>query len=635
MPTERVSKVNTLLGHMAVGVILGSVFGVMYFVLEPARLFAGRYEYLGAPLTQILVVYVVFGIFVGGTLGLLGGVVGALTGRWANVERYTPMYMTTLAFVLILVCVTGGYSMGAMKSLPLSKEMLLFLILLGCLTGIGYVIGHLLDRRRSFGRVGGKDALVFVGILVVAVVVIQLTTTRRSQQLPNRMSAATSDHPNVILIVLDALRPDHLSAYGYHRATSPNMERLARDGVLFLNAHSHGNRTIISMPAVFTSLYPSFHGAIGRGKLMRPLENRHTTIAELFQEAGYTTIAMMNNVYLKQKFGLIQGFDRIEEYHAERFKMGLYKVLRHLRVIERPRYATSHHPDADEVTRVALEWVRRIEGQPYFLYLHYMDTHHPYAPPPPYDTMYGDGEEAIGPLDLFKKTTRILREEPRVDLVPEDLVKLKDYYDGTIKFADDEIGRLVDEAVRLSGGRETIVVITADHGDEFLEHGSLYHNNLVIEELIHVPLIAWSSERFTRGKRVPGLVRHIDLLPTLAEIIGVDPPSQAMGQSLLPILEGQVDSVRVSSFAEGNFCASLNLDNWKIMRVDSTDSYYLFDLTRTPREAEDLSALYPDVFSRLKERLVKYLEKAKQVERAREAEADDDTIRELKALGYM
>ena len=629
------SRAKIFAGHLSVGLVFGTLLGVIYFGVDPLRVFWGRYEYLGASLARVLEVYLLFGLVLGGMFGLAFGALGALVRRWAEPERYVAFYVGLLAFVLIVAYTTRNYSVRGILSIPVSSHGVWFLLALAGSMGLGYLLSNVLVRSRAFRRFGIPQTAALVVVCLFAVVVVHALADRQEGYLPPNRAAPDFEGPNVILIVLDAFRPDHVSAYGYDRKTTPTMDRLSGEGVLFENAHSHGNRTIISMPAVFTSLYPSFHGAIGRGTLMRPLGFEHTTMAEVFQKRGYTTVGLMNNVYLKSKFGLVRGFTRVEEYHFDRFHLGVYKTLRHLGVIERPKYVVNVYPDADEVTDAAIRWVQRFKSRPYFMYVHYMDTHHPYAPPPPYDTVFGSGTVGHSPMELYKKTTHMIRYGPSIELDDVELAKLKDYYDGSIMFADHEIGRLLAEVERFSQGRETIVVVTADHGDEFLEHGSLYHTNLVYEELIHVPLIVWSSERFTRGARIRPLVRHIDLLPTLAELIGADVPAQAMGRSLVPLLEGKTDSFDVESFAEGDFCTSLNRGSWKIMRVDSTDSYHLFDLSRRPREKWDLSGLRRDVYSQMHAQLLEYIERAGEVKKEWEAEADEDTIRELKALGYL
>jgi arylsulfatase A-like enzyme len=392
------------------------------------------------------------------------------------------------------------------------------------------------------------------------------------------------------------------------------------------------------MPSVFTSLYPSFHGTLAKGGVKRALHESHTTLAEILQQAGYTTIELTTNPNLRSVFGMTQGFDRVEEFRSGFYSLGLCRALRRLRILDTPHFVNSRYgyPRADELTDYALRYMSAAKDRPFFLYVHYMDTHHGYFPPPPYDTFFGDGSKEPNPGVLFGKTVAFMADSTgRIEISPEELAKLKDYYDGCIRFNDEQLGRILDEVRILSETRETVVIITADHGDEFLEHGRFYHTNLLFEELLHVPLIIWDPQRFSKGLKVESLVRLIDLLPTIAETVGANVPPEAMGTSLVPLLTGEVEDLDMTAIAEGNYCYSLNYKNWKIMKVDSTDTVYLYDLSSDPGETTDVSSQQPQVFKEMNALLEEYLKKIDLIEHAPETDLDPETIRQLKALGYL
>ncbi len=625
-------------GHLRAGIVVGTLFGALYFALEPLAGYPGRYEALGAPLSRILGVYLLFGVAVGVLAGLAGAAASALSGRRWAADRFVPVYAALFAGLLFFMYGVRHHSRYRFDHLLKSAEAAKFLAVLVVLLAAGVVLSRVLAKRRVLARAGSRAGWAGAGACVVLVIVVQVFASSRENRVPRGAGGAEPGGPNVVVILLDALRADHLSAYGYPRETAPTIDGLARDGVLFRNARSHGNRTILSVPSIFTSLYPSFHGTVGRGKKARALADEHTTIAEVFRAEGYATVGLMSNVYLKHGYGLGQGFDTVERFYAERYLLGLYKLLRHLGVIERPRYASALHPDAGEVTESGLHRLRSLEGRPFFLYAHYMDTHHPYSPPPPYDTMFGSGGAEPPPLDLFRRTTRSLRGSAADALTSGEIAKLKDYYDGAIRYADDEIGRLVAAARRASGERDLVVVVTSDHGDEFFEHGRFHHENLLIEELIRVPLVFWSSKGFARGAEVASLVRHVDLLPTLSELIGAETPGEAEGRSLVPMLRGETDTVTTESYAEGDYCASLNRGDWKMVMVDSTGAFRLYDLSSDPGEKEDLALKAPDVYLEMKARLSEFADRARAAREASgtpETEADEETIRKLKALGYI
>ena len=625
-------------GHLRAGIVTGTLFGALYFVLEPLAGYSGRYDALGAPLSRVLGVYLLFGIAVGVLAGLAGAAGGALTRRRWGADLFVPFYAAFFAALLVFMYGVRHHSRNRFEHVLQSADGAKFLAVLVVLLAVGLVVSRVLAKRRILARAGSRAGWAAAAACVVFVLVVQAVASYRENRVPRGAGEAEPAGPNVVFILLDALRADHLSAYGYPRETTPVIDALARGGVLFRNARSHGNRTIISVPTIFTSLYPSFHGTVGRGEKVRPLAGEHTTIAEVFRSRGYATVGLMSNVYLKRGYGLGQGFDVADRFYAERYLLGLYKLLRHLGVIERPRYASALHPDAGEVTESGVHWLSHLEGRPFFLYAHYMDTHHPYSPPPPYDTMFGSGGAEPSPLDLFRKTTRSLRGSEADTLTPREIAKLKDYYDGSIRYADDEIGRLVAAAGRASGKRDLVVVVTSDHGDEFFEHGSFHHENLLIEELIRVPLVFWSTSGFARGTEVASLARHVDLLPTLSELIGAETPREAAGRSLVPMLRGEKDTVTTESYAEGDYCASLNRGDWKMVMVDSTGSFHLYNLAVDPGEKEDFALKAPDVYLEMKARLSEFADRAKAAREAAgtaETEADEETIRKLKALGYI
>jgi arylsulfatase A-like enzyme len=499
-------------------------------------------------------------------------------------------------------------------------------------SALGWAFGKATPRavwtgRRAWG-VAGLASLCLLGIAAWKPLVYD--------RLPDRRSESESA-PNVVLIVVDALRSDHLSAYGYHRDTSPNIKRMADEGVRFDRAYAHGNRTAISMPALFTSMYPAFSGAFAFQKYMAPLPDDRHTIAEMLRDRGYRTVGMMSNIYLKTAYGLGQGFDRTEEFNEVRFRFSVYRLLVFLGVMHKPTYARGGSPSGTEVTDAALGWLRRLpEDGPYFLFVHYMDAHHEYRPPREHELLFRSGS-AIDPIDgdaLFRETKQLIANPPPIALGENERQRLVDLYDACIHYADSEIGRLIG-AVEERNGRETVVLVTADHGDEFMEHGSVYHVNLVNEELLRVPLVVWQTGGGMGPRRVEGMSRHIDVLPTIAEMTGSTTPEAAVGTSLVPLMDGTADEVAHVSYAEGDFCTAVISGQWKVMYVDTTDAYALYDLARDPYGQVDVAAEHPDRVEELKALLDEYMAGAVEVKQRQGTAATAETIRQLRALGYV
>lgn len=248
-----------------------------------------------------------------------------------------------------------------------------------------------------------------------------------------------------------------------------------------------------------------------------------------------------------------------------------------------------------------------------------------------------DGAD-IDPMMLFAKTAAMVKRPPPLQLPRAELTRLIDLYDSCICYMDDELGRFLDELKSMDLSRETVVIFTSDHGDEFLEHGMLYHNNLAIEPLIRVPLVIGripAKGAGSAGQSVDGIVRHVDILPTVADLVGGEVPAFVHGASLEPMLSGRSDRQADFSIAEGDFCTSLNKGQWKMMYVDTTDAFHLYNLHEDPLGLVDVSDRYPLEAAELKAFLDQYLANVAELQKGDQKQLSDEAIKQLKALGYM
>lgn len=580
---------------------------------------------LGSPLPTIISLYL-----------LSGGVVGSAVGLFAWVAaRMVSLRPARMSFVVLVYLAAALFILRATPTQTLAVFPPQLWIVLG-LGVIALLVGWRWARRANASPQGG-DSLRFaaVAVAVVACTACVAWVPLKFHRMPQRHAVA-SDVPNVVFVLVDALRADRLSCYGYGRATTPFIDQLASRGTRFSHAYSHGNRTIIAMPSLFTSIFPSYTRSVGPANWNTALPDSQTTMAEIFQRAGYSTLAMMANPYLKRPFGLTQGFDRVEEFNSGHFHLSLYRVLMGLGAVTKPRYADGLTADAREVTDAAVAWLSRTPSHsPFFCYVHYMDVHHPYLPPFVYDQMFNtqDWLESTDPMTLYQKTVALVQSRQRYPLNDAELTRLSNLYDACIRHVDAEIARLVATAEKRNG-RRTIVVVTSDHGDEFQEHGLLYHNNVVTEELIRVPLVVWRSGD-NEPRQIDNLVRHVDVLPTLAEMVRAPLPSRAVGRSLLPLMRGEQEKSPRVSIAEGVYCSALVEPGWKVMRVDTTDADALYDLVADPAGMRDISALHPQRLALMRESLDLYFHGVPTVESTGSKEVDAATLRQLRALGYV
>jgi arylsulfatase A-like enzyme len=297
-----------------------------------------------------------------------------------------------------------------------------------------------------------------------------------------------------VWISQDTVRADHLGAYRYPRATSPAFDRFAEQAVLFDGAHAPASWTLPSLASQILSRYPSYHGAVLRGLGADP---RHATLFELLADAGFTVLGVTGNVFVAPERNLADGFDALR-----------YSDLK-----------------ADALTRYAGGLLDEWQGGDVALFIHYMDPHFSYDPPAPFDTAFDAGYH--GPID--GKSFRQAQS-------PADVEHVKALYDGELAFTDRQIGALFEELRKRGLYEPAVVAYTADHGEEFKDHGAWGHADTLYEELLHVPFALRAPGISPR--RVADKVCLVDLAPTVLDLLGIPPPASFQGRSLAPLLRG-------------------------------------------------------------------------------------------------
>lgn len=314
----------------------------------------------------------------------------------------------------------------------------------------------------------------------------------------------------VILISLDTLRADHLGTYGYHRDTSPFLDSLAAEGVVFEKAIAQFPSTLTSHMSIFTGLYPAEHAVYPPDSVLSP---RIATLPELFRQAGYRTAGFAEDGYMEGRYGFARGFDAWSDE------------------------VEGTLPRAVETTFArGVEFLRSLdEDDRFFLFLHTYAVHDPYDPPPPYRSLYWHGDP---PQDAFDPVGSNLKafNECQGTLSEETRSWLEALYDASINYADAQLEALFAQLESLELAESVTVVLLSDHGEEFLEHGKLGHAQ-VYDEHMHVPWIVLHPR--LKPRRVGGLVETIDLLPTLLELSGLRVPEDLSGVSRLPELLGR------------------------------------------------------------------------------------------------
>lgn len=326
--------------------------------------------------------------------------------------------------------------------------------------------------------------------------------------LDNSQGVSKNDF-NIVLITIDALRADHLSCYGYHRNTTPHIDKIAEKGIIFKNSIAPSSWTSPSMVSLFTSVYSINHGVIHGFVKNKKIYNQEvfsdelTTLAEILKVNGYSTFAVASNLHLSEKFGFARGFD-------------YFKCL-------------SFHP-APRVNKIIYSWKDEIKkADKFFLWIHYFDPHHFYHSRTPWIEKY-TSKTLTQKLKLFeKKMYELLELIPMFKKDPQALSNLIALYDSEINYVDSYVGELIQ---KLELDKNTLIIITSDHGEGFLEHGTLDHGKNLHSESINIPLIIKLPQRMSK-KVIDQQVSLLDIMPTILSMLNIPYPKKIFGEAIL------------------------------------------------------------------------------------------------------
>jgi arylsulfatase A-like enzyme len=422
---------------------------------------------------------------------------------------------------------------------------------------------------------------------------------------------AVGGGPNLLIVSIDSLRADHVSASGYRRDVTPRLDAFLEEATWFTDAVSAAPWTTPSMMSMITGLEAEAHQVQAPDFALAP---EALTLAERLQEAGYRTGAVVPAVTLGPHFGFAQGFDRYESFnygHNKLTSRRLNATARRLIEIEDPR--------------------------PWFVWVHYWDPHYNYNPPEPEASRYPTD---FTPEPGTRYNVADLKRLPS-PLRDEEIDYLRAQYDAEIRYNDRFLGELLDLLEARGETGETLVVVLADHGEAFQEHGWLGHTNRVDETLIHVPLAFRWPGVIRAGERIDGQVGVVDLLPTVLELLGLDPGEGGlMGRSLAATLR---EGAPVGESALGSMTVrrgawySLRIPPLKYVLDFESCEARLYDLEADPGEMRDLSGERPEDLERLAaaaaERLA--LSRSLGLPALRPGQEDEQTVEMLVALGYM
>jgi arylsulfatase A-like enzyme/Tfp pilus assembly protein PilF len=395
---------------------------------------------------------------------------------------------------------------------------------------------------------------------------------------------------NIVVIVIDTLRADHLGCYGFKEIETPNIDAIAQEGVRFDQVVSSIPLTLPSHCSIFTGTYPLFHQIRDNGGYY--LDDSYTTLAEILQAKGYKTAAFISAYVLDSKWGLDQGFD----YYFDEFDLTKYKRVS-LSNVQRP---------GGEVQHEALKWLGENKEERFFAWIHYYDPHSPYTPPSPFREEYPGRP-----------------------------------YDGEIAYVDFLIGKLENYLEEEGLLENTLLIITSDHGEGLGEHKEILHGNFIYDTTVRVPLIIRFPRKSVSNKAIKAQVRLIDIMPTILDYIGIESPEEVQGTSILSLVKN--DGEDLAGYSETYYprihfgwseLISIRKNGYKYIDAPKPE---LYDLRVDPGEMNNLYQEKKEVAEQFKSELNQIIQKYanREDKKTARAQLDQETVRKLRTLGYL
>ena len=454
-----------------------------------------------------------------------------------------------------------------------------------------------LKSRRSKRHDTGWLSVAVFGVLIGVLVATGCGRSEETKQLEERSAfdwrgEIAARDLNIVLITIDTLRSDRVSAYGSDLVDTPNIDSFAEEGVLFSNAASTVPFTLPAHSSILTGLYPPGHGV--RENVGYTLDDSIPTVAEVLSEGGWNTAGFVSAFVLDRRWGIGRGFG----YYFDDFDLAEFDTP-NLSSVQR---------SGDVTVAEAVRWLDdRPQNSPFFLWLHLYDPHDPYTPPEPFKSMYPNRP-----------------------------------YEGEVAYTDSLIGEFRNSLEERGLLDQSLVILTADHGEGLGDHGEASHGFFVYDTTIHVSLIVRPPVGSVAGRVVDSAVSHVDIFPTILDSVGLAAPKAVHGQSLLPMIAGENVELDRGVYSESLYpllhygwapLRAIRTDNRKLINAPRSE---VFDVVEDPREQRDLSLEQPAVTSELEERLSELRAKIESDAPAAGAAPDIDskTLAQLQALGY-
>jgi len=576
------------------GLLTGLVEGALLFILRRYELLRGQITYLGSS-WEVLWIAPIFDLL----FFLIAGLFLIVLAQFIPQVWLKRTSLFTFSFLMVFPWALS-YLSGRLS--PIAAGILS--------AGIAYQLSlTLFERQKKFVPFVSRTVK-GLGILTIALfVVIQSGNWLQEWSTDRSLPKAEASAPNVLVLVVDTLRADHLSLQGYERNTDPNLTRLASEGVMFDNAYATSSWTLTSHASLFTGRWPYEHKADGG----RSLDDTYPTIAEALSNRGYRTGAFVGNYETVTKhWGFARGFAHYEDYYQTvpqllvssvygRFLeyYALHKVFGMEFSIDR-RWAPS-------INKSALDWIDQGMEKPFFVFINYYDVHAPYISP---DRGRFSNIPNPGGLVNTDWTTADIYNPKTTEQVQGEI----DAYDGGIYYTDQQIQNLLDELEKRGVLENTIVIVTSDHGELFGEHGLWEHHNSLYKPVIHVPLIIWNPNLIPQGVQLSTAVSIVSVPVTVMDMLGYSDQTEFPGPSLTELWTNMDVAVQwpdpIAEMAQSSWVNPNHLSiNGDMVSVISNDWQYiehdvngieLYNMRNDPDQLNNLSSENPAVLGELK-----------------------------------
>jgi choline-sulfatase len=461
-----------------------------------------------------------------------------------------------------------------------------------------------------------KKQLIKSPVCRIAAVCASLLVSFSGQCFP-----AQDNNYNVILITVNALRADHLRIYGYKNNTAPAIEKFAQHSYIFYQAIAQSHWTFPSQVSILTSRYVHNHGIYGRDQKMPP---SMVTLPSILKTHGYMTAAFVGGLDMASAHGLSQGFDRYFDESGDQ-PVASFK---------------------DTVPR-AIQWLSEHKTERFFLFVHGYDVHPPFNKPAPYDTMFDPGY--AGPIDKLSLDYGLLKninnnilvaDGREIKLTAQDLHHIVARYDGGIRYADHYIAELLETVDTFGLADKTIIILTAEHGEELSDHGTFdrFGKQTLYDEVIRVPLIIRLPPSLTNAKRITQQVQLIDIMPTVLDLLRIPVNENAQGSSLSPLMgnaTGQGTYAAEYAFSEASVQKwSVRTRDWKLIHGKGT--FELYDMHNDKTEKNNLARRQPELVYLLLQKSLAWRERTKSNTPQNDTHLDlsDEMKKKLIGAGY-